>query len=226
MHYLVEIVPAKDLKKVKYEIEELSIYDGFDIPDSPLGNPSVLPIVVGTIIREKFGEDKRVIINQRLYDVNELFVHSLSISARSLKLDILFTKGDKPKIGKEVTYVSSEDAVNIARSYGVRAGMILSFRKDLKEIISRLEFPADFYLALNYTIDKLKNIEKFREKIIPYIIIATEKNMKLIESLGQKYFLLEEVKNVIESLESIGINTVLLSSPKSSLKVLSSIIKK
>ncbi|MEM1626979.1 MAG: hypothetical protein QXV69_06855 [Sulfolobaceae archaeon] len=226
MQYLVELVPNKNLEKTKREIDELSMYDGFDIPDSPLGNPNILPIAVGAILRERLGKEKRIIINQRLYDVNELYVHSLAITASSLNLELLFTKGDKPKIGKEVAHLSSEDAVKIAKSYGVRAGLILSFRKSLSEIRVRLEFPADFYLALNYSIELLKNIKENRDKIIPYIIIATEKNLQLLESLGQRFFKKEEVMKVIEELETIGIKVVLISSPKSPLHILSKIIKK
>jgi 5,10-methylenetetrahydrofolate reductase len=210
MKVLAEVTPNKKLNKLKNEIDKLSIFDGFDVPDAPLGEPNMLPVSIATILRLKF-EDKEIIVNQRLHDVNELYVHSLSITARSFNFNLLFTKGDKPKVGKEVGYLNSEEAVMIAKNYGVKSGMILSLRKADTEILHRLHFPADFYLVLNYTMEKLLKFSEYN--IIPYIIIITEKNKEIVYKLNQNYFKLGEIKQIFEYLESNNIKKVLVSAP-------------
>ncbi|ARM76076.1 hypothetical protein [Acidianus manzaensis] len=214
MQLLVELHPKSKIEKIKKEIEDLSQFDGYDIPDLPLGIPSVLPVSIASLARDKF-EDKRIIINQRLLDVNELYVHGLSITAKAFNLEIAFTKGDKPKIGKEVGYLSSEDAVSIAKQYNIRSGMMLSLRKSKIEVQSRLEFTnADFFLGLNFSnVEELKSLVNM-EKIIPYIIIKTERNKDILASISQPSISIEKVKNVITELEDIGVKSVLLSSPK------------
>lgn len=214
MQLLVELHPKTKLEKVKKEIDELSYFDGYDIPDSPLGIPSALPLSVAILAREKF-EKKMIVINQRLLDVNELYVSSLSLTAKMFDLKIAFTKGDKPRVGKEVGYLSSEDAVRIAKQYGVDSGMMISLRKSRNEIHSRLEFKeANFFLALYF--DRIESLrELFNiEKIIPYIIIRTEKNKDILQNLSQPSIEIEKINDVLNELENIGTKAVLLSSPK------------
>ncbi|BDC19438.1 hypothetical protein [Acidianus sp. HS-5] len=213
MQLLAEVHPKTKIEKMKKEIQCLSSFDGFDIPDSPLGLPSVKPASIASLIREEY-ENKRIIINQRLLDVNELYVHSLSLTAKAFNLNIAFTKGDKPKIGKEVGYLSSEEAVNIARTYGVSSGMMISLRKSRTEVLARLESNADFYLALHFSgIDSIKGLEESLSKIIPYIIVKTEKNKEILSRISQPAFDEDKVHDLIYELESMGIKSVLMSSP-------------
>lgn len=215
MQLLVELHPKNKLEKIKKELDELSIFDGFDIPDSPLGFPSVLPISIAILAREKFDEKKQIIINQRLLDVNELYVNSLLITAKIFNVQIAFTKGDKPKIGREVGYLSSEEAVRIAKQYGVSSGMMISLRRSKNEILSRLEFKeADFFLALHFRDAELLRDLPNVEKIIPYIIIRTEKNKDILQNLSQPSIELEKINDIISELKYVGIKTILLSSPK------------
>ncbi|WP_235185671.1 hypothetical protein [Candidatus Acidianus copahuensis] len=155
MQYLAEIHPKANLQKISKELEVLGSFDGYDIPDSPMGIPSILPISLALIIRQR-SDSKRIIINQRLLDVNELFVNSLSLTAKAFNLEIAFTKGDKPKVGKEVGYLSSQEAVNIAKRYDVRSGMMVSLRKSREEIIARLESNADFFVGLTLFIKEFR----------------------------------------------------------------------
>ncbi|WP_306305624.1 hypothetical protein [Metallosphaera hakonensis] len=122
MEILAELHPKHKLEKLKKEINELEGFDGFDVPDAALGEPSVLPSVMATLVRETLGESKRVIINQRLADVNELYVRSLSITAKMLDLEVAFTRGDRPKFGGEVNQVTTEKAIEISKGYGIRSG--------------------------------------------------------------------------------------------------------
>lgn len=213
MQILVELHPKKKIEKILKEVKILSDYDGFDIPDSPLGLPSPLPSFIASLIRYSLNLDKTIIINQRLFDVNELFVHSLSITAKMLNVDIAFTRGDKPKYGKEVGYLSSEEAVNIAKGYGVRSGMMISLRKSESEINARLDSNADFFLVLRMrNINEIKHYgPKLVERAIPYIIIMTDKNKEAVKSLSQPYFEDKEILSVIEMLKEIKVKGVLLS---------------
>ncbi|BCS93975.1 hypothetical protein L3N51_00453 [Metallosphaera sp. J1] len=212
MEILAELHPKRKIDKLKKEISSLEAFDGFDIPDAPLGEPSVMPLAVGVLAREQLNEGKRIILNQRLADVNELFVRSLSITARLFNFDIAFTKGDKPKFGKEVDQVSTDRAIEISRSYGVKSGGMLSLRKSREEIFSRLDMPADFFLGLYFGgVSSLEGLPL--EKIIPYVIIRTEKNREILKALPQPAFDAESVNTVIEELSGIGVKSVLLSSP-------------
>lgn len=216
MQLLVEFHPKSKLEKIKKELEDLSHFDGYDIPDSPLGIPSVLPISIGILAREKF-DKKIIIVNQRLLDVNELYVNSLSLTAKMFNLRLAFTKGDKPKVGKEVGYLSSEEAVKIAKQHGVISGMMISLRRSRNEIHSRLEFKeADFFLALHFRdVESLRNLPNI-EKIVPYVLIKTEKNKDVLQALSQPAVDIEKVNDVISELEGLGTRAVLLSSPRDS----------
>jgi len=212
MEVLVEVHPKQKMEKVEKMIEIISPFDGYDIPDAALGEPSVLPSALGVKIRERLGESKRIIVNQRLADVNELFVRSLAITAKLFSFDVAFTKGDKPRFGKEVTHLTSEKAVEIAKGYGVRSGAMMSLRKTKEEILRRLDTQADFFLALHFnSLSSLEGLEK--ERIIPYIIVKTDKNTELIKGISQPSFEEREVPLLIQDLDVIGVRSVLLSAP-------------
>lgn len=212
MELLAEFHPKTKIEKVEKELIELEAYDGFDIPDSPVGLPSPLPSVIATLIRNKY-LNKRIIINQRLLDVNELYVASLSLTSKLIGFEVTFTKGDKPKIGKEIGYLTSEQAILLSKKYNkdIKAGMMISLRKNKEEIKNRLNFePADFFLVLRLeSEDQLDGI--ITSKLIPYVIIRTEKNKEVANSLSQPVFDENRVLDFIYKLEDKGVQGVLLS---------------
>ncbi|QKQ99170.1 hypothetical protein GWK48_01070 [Metallosphaera tengchongensis] len=223
MEILAEVHAKWKLEKLKKEIDLLSEFDGYDIPDAALGEPSVIPSVVGTLIRERLG-NKRIILNQRLVDVNELFVRSLSITSRMMNFDVAFTQGDKPKFGHEVNQLSSQRAIEIAKSYNVRAGGMISLRKSKDEIFSRLDLPADFFLGLHFSgVKSILNLPL--DKIIPYVIIRTDKNKEILKGISQPYFETEEVKLIIDQLAGLNVKSVLISVP-GDVEYLSKIVRK
>ncbi|BCU70317.1 hypothetical protein [Stygiolobus caldivivus] len=212
MQILVEVHPKHKLEKLVKTISLLEPFDGFDVPDSPLGLPSPLASVVGTLIRQTLRDDKkRVIINQRTLDINELFIHSLSVTSKMMGFDVTFTRGDKPKIGKEVGYVSPEDAVRIAKGYGVMSGLMLSMRKNKEEIEERIRNGnADFYLVLR--LEDPEQLNRLNTSLmIPYVIVKTEKNKEVASTLNQPTIEAEKAIDFIMSLKEKGINNVLLS---------------
>ncbi|MFP3064942.1 MAG: hypothetical protein RXR59_05330 [Sulfolobus sp.] len=211
MQILAELHPKTKMEKLIKTVLSLADYDGFDIPDSPMGLPSPLPSVVASVIRREF-EDKRIIVNQRLLDVNELFVASLSLTSKLVSFDIAFTQGDKPKIGKEVGYLKTEEAIVLAKKYNEKAriGMMISFRKSRDEIISRLSLGADFYLALRLEDpEQLNGLQS--ERIIPYIIVSTEKNKEVAMSLNQPVFNEAKAMEIVKRLEEKRVQGVLIS---------------
>lgn len=212
MEILAELHAKHKNEKLRREIKLLEGYDGFDIPDGALGQPSVIPSVTGTLVREILGEEKRVLINQRLADVNELYVRSLSITARMMNFEVAYTKGDRPTFGKEVNQVTTERAIEITREYGVKSGAMLSLRKGRDEILRRLDMKADFFLALHFA--GLSSIEGLElDKIIPYLIVSTDKNREIIKTISQPTFDENRVLHVVRELEGFGVRAVLISSP-------------
>ena len=213
MEFLAELQPKIKIEKIQNEIKELEPFDGFDLPDSPLGYPSILPSSIATIVRNVY-PDKRVIVNQRLLDVNELYVASLSLTSKVIGFDIVFTKGDKPKIGKEVGYLTSEQAILLSKYYNkdLRAGLVISMRKSKEEIARRLKFEAaDFFLLLRLeSEDQLEGLQS--NKLIPYVIVKTDKNKEIVSTLAQPVFDENKVIDFIYKLEDKGVQGVLLSS--------------
>jgi len=213
MEFLAELHPKTRIEKLQKEIKELEPFDGFDLPDSPLGYPSILPSAVAVLIRNAY-PDKRVIVNQRLLDVNELYVASLSLTSKLIGFDIVFTQGDKPKVGKEVGYLTSEQAILLSKYYNknLRAGLLISMRRSREEILRRLNFePADFFLLLRLeSEDQLEGLPT--NKLIPYVIVRTEKNKEIVSSLSQPVFDENYVLDFIHRLEDKGVQGVLLSS--------------
>ncbi|AAY79795.1 hypothetical protein [Sulfolobus acidocaldarius] len=213
MQVLAEIHGKTKKEKLLKTLMKLEEYDGFNIPDSPLGYPSVMPSVIATVVRNLYGNNKRVIINQRLADVNELFIASLSLTSKLVEFDVTFTFGDKPKVGREVGYMTSEDAIALLKKYSplTKAGMIISLRKSKEEIDKRLKNnDADFYLVLR--LEDPNQIARIdTSKLIPYIIVETESNKQVTAQLEQPTFNVERAIELISVLGKLGVQAVLIS---------------
>jgi hypothetical protein len=214
MKILAEIHPKKKLEKLSLQLEDLlSSFDGIDIPDSPMGFPSPLPISVATLAR-RISEQKEIIINQRLADVNELYVRSLSITSRIMNLRIAFTRGDPPKFGKEIGCLKSEDAVRISKEQGVSSGIMLSFNKGLIEMERRARSlpEADFYFLLRVELNKIFQIDKkILKKSIPYIIVRTEGNSEIIKEISQPFIDESDLVDHLAVYKRAGVMGVLIS---------------
>lgn len=213
MKLYIEVNSRKNLKKAEEYLKSLDWADGIDIPDSPLGEPSVPPILTACVARRVMEERKKVIINQRLADVNELYIESLAKGAKALNASIVFTRGDRPKVGREVGYLTSEAASSIVKSkYGVEVGLMVSMAKGLDEVKRRLDLPADFFLVL-----RLANAEQLEgldtSRTIPYVVILTERNDSVVKAINQPFVHYRELPEYLTSLEDIGVMGVLLSAP-------------
>jgi len=216
-----EIRPIQRMDLLEEHVSELGKFHGFNVPDAPLGRPSPLPLSIACIVRRMY-PSKPLIINQRLLDVNELYIRGLILSAKQLGLDIAFTRGDEPRIGRSVGYLSSEEAVRLAQSEGVRAGMMLSMAYPRTAMESRIRSGADFFLVLNLADpSQLRGLDTSR--LIPYLLIGTDRNREWIKRLGQPYIDIQDLPRAAGELEKMGVNAILLSSPRDPDALLSAI---
>ena len=158
--------------------------EDIDVHESSLGHPSVNSVSLASILVNVFNVD--AIAHVRLADVNHLVFLSLAYAAQFFGVDkLLVTVGDPPRIGKPVGYLTSEEALKLARVYGVgklKIGAILSLRFPLEKIYERLRRDFNFYLVLRFSEKNLDKFAKVSEKatglgkeLYPYVIVATEK---------------------------------------------------
>lgn len=211
MKIYAEIYPSSNIVKLKEFIKDLETFDGFDIPDNPLGYPTMPPELIGYIIRDYYNK-KEIIMNQRLIDINELKLRSIIKAAKSINSSMIFTLGDKPEYGKAINDITSENALKIGLSKNVKSGLIISFNKNKEKINERLKLNADIFLCVNFNnISLLDNIET--KRLIPYIIVCTDKNKNILEKIKQPYVKINELHKYIDSLESYDLHGILLSIP-------------
>lgn len=213
MQIYAELNPKKDLEKIKEAANRLWEYDGFDLPHSPLGLPSMPPEVMACSLRDA-GYTKRIIVNQRVIDYNELHLRSLLVAAKALQFDLAITMGDKPKYGEGVNQLTSQGALKIVKNLepSIGVGLFISMRKSREEISERLRSEADFFLTMR--VSRASDLIGFRvEKMIPYVLIRTEKNAGILESIGQPSITLDGLRDSIDDLRSIGVNAIIISAP-------------
>ncbi len=214
MEVYAEVDPLSNERKLAEELQSLKAFEGLDVPHSPLGLPSVLPLAIAARLRYGEGYEGRLIINQRLADVNELYVRSLMLTSDVLKLDVAFTVGDAPKFGQPVSQLDSESAVQIARKQGTKAklGLFLSFRHPHEAIRERMRHEADFFLAMRVRgAADLEGLDASR--LIPYVIISTDKNKDILKHIDQPTVALNRLKDHVTELEGSGVRSVILSCP-------------
>ncbi len=211
MKTYAEIYPSKNLGNIKDAIATMGSFDGFNIPDNPLGYPTMPPDIIGYIIREKYPE-KDIIINQRLKDINELRVRSIITAARSINASIIFTQGDAPRFGKEFNEMSSSYAMKLAIHRGVNAGLILSFKRPVKDILERMQLKSNTFLVIN--MDNLSILESVdTSRLIPYIIVKTQKNGNILGKINQSSVNVEDLYIYMNQFKKFNLKGVLFSVP-------------
>ena len=207
MRIIAELPPSTSRRAVVSRAKAVSDYtDMVDVPDSPGGRPSAHAIAVAYLAKEV---GLTPIVHIRLSDLNMLAYRSLLGAARLLGLDyVVPLSGDPPSVGRPVGHLATEEAVSIARGYGLKVGVLLSMRRNYAE---RLKIGADFYLVLNLddprSLENLATVEAY-----PYVILRTEKNAELVERLGQPSVELKSLTKYMELLERYA-NAVIISAP-------------
>ena len=197
------------------------LVDCYDIPESPLGYPGVNSVASCVYLKTRYGAC--CIAHVRLYDINNVALHSLAKAVEAFRVDsLVLTMGDKPKIGSSVDELDTVSAINSLKKsgYRTRIGAILSLRYGLEDIINRLRIGADFFLVLRLgmeTLDKYRKIYRsakdLGKELYPYIIVATDSNRKLLARIDQPYVEVNDIMDFISEIKDY-VDGVILSVPK------------
>ncbi|MEM0139555.1 MAG: hypothetical protein QXZ44_02960 [Ferroplasma sp.] len=211
MKIIAEIYPTKKLENLREHVKYMDGFDGFNIPDNPLGYPTMPPDIIACTVRSVF-PNKEIIMNQRLKDITELKLRSEIQAAKSLNASMIFTQGDKPVFGNEINDMPSEYALSIAKKRKLSSGLILSFNHSLEEIKERMKQNADIFLVVN--MDNTTILDRIEaDRLLPYIIIESEKNRDIINKIHQSSIPLANLKEYIQKIKKYNIYGVLISVP-------------
>jgi hypothetical protein len=200
---LVELAPMRRYRELVMALQEH--VTGFDVPEAPMGVPRPSSVVVSALIKRALGDSVKVFAHVRLGDVNPVGLASLVLGAEVAGIDgVLLTTGDKPAYGEFVRQITTEDAVDfLRRVVGVKVslGAVISLRYGVEAIYSRLERPFSFYHVLRASrenVELLKAVSKrareLNKRLYAYLLVATERNRGLVESLRQPFVNLESVE--------------------------------
>lgn len=194
MEVIAEIAPTphRDLFLKRLQILK-PLVSIVDIPESPLGRPTAHALAAGALARQIGLEP---IVHIRLLDLNKTGLKSLLGGAKLLDIThVVVLQGDPPTEGTAVRDVTTEEAVVEAKKAGLKAGALLSFKKDYRK---RLEIGADFYLALHFK--DVTQLQGLPPVVYPYIIIKTEKNSHLVEKMRQEAVTPQEAAQLAKKL--------------------------
>ncbi len=204
MELIAELTPVVDRTKLLKKLEALKpLVDKVDIPEAPGGKPTAHSLAVGALAKQTGFEP---IVHIRLLDVNKTGLKSLLGGAYVLDIKhVVVLQGDPPAEGRPVGEVSTEEAVEEAKKLGLRAGALLSLRRDYKRRVETIR--ADFYLALHLT--DAKQLEGLPPVVYPYVIVRTSSNSALIERLRQTAVGPQEALTLVKALEGVAPGVVI-----------------
>ncbi len=192
MELLAELEPVKEPEKLIERAKILAdVYDWIDIPDSPLGIPTINSLLASCSLSMSVTD--RIISHIRLIDLNRIAFNSIikTLTLAPFKR-IVFLRGDPPR--KKATIIDDiepEQALSYARKKikDKEIGLLLSLNKRWSEISKRIKTQPDFTLILNIKnadrelLDKLKKeSEKLNIKNYAYIVVETKKNSGLLQN--------------------------------------------
>ncbi|MEB3860488.1 MAG: methylenetetrahydrofolate reductase [Desulfurococcales archaeon] len=200
----------------------LGVFDYIDVPDSPLGKPSIHSLTAALILSEALNAN--VIAHVRVVDYNKLALDSMMKTVRLSRIKrLVLLRGDPPVGSTVVGDYSVEGAMARARKLipGVEVGLLLSLRKSFEEIMERVRLSPDFMLVLNLSIDRVGLLEAVAGearrrgiRLYPYIILETERNRDILARVSQpKIRGLRELEELVSSIEGL-VEGVLLSCPQ------------
>ncbi|MFN3804409.1 MAG: 5,10-methylenetetrahydrofolate reductase [Pyrobaculum sp.] len=203
MEIIAEITPTPHRDLFLKRLQMLKpLVSMVDIPESPLGRPTAHALAAGALARQMGLEP---IVHIRLLDLNKTGLKSLLGGAKLLDIThVVLLQGDPPTEGTPVRDVTTEEAVAEAKKTGLKAGALLSLRRDYKR---RLEMRADFYLALHFR--DVTQLLELPPVIYPYIIVKTEKNSPLVEKMGQEATTPQEAAQLAKRLEGVAPGVVI-----------------
>jgi hypothetical protein len=218
-----ELEPARSREIVLARLKMLAeAYGRVDIPDIPLGKPSIFSPILAVLAHGMYGVD--VIAHLRTQDHNIISLKSIIKTLLYAGIRrILLLRGDPPQQGKpcEGTW-EPEDAVTYAQGYGAEAGLLISPRKTDEKILARARVQADYYYVTRVSKSSLPRIlrvasiiknEAPESKLAAYIVIQTEKNRGYLESYNIPSIHAHELPEIAEALENAGFTRIIISAP-------------
>ncbi|GAB6148515.1 methylenetetrahydrofolate reductase [Stetteria hydrogenophila] len=220
MELLVEIEPTRSAERLSRLASAARLADWVDVPESPMGVPRSLSLLVAHKLQCSYG--LAAIPHVRVIDHNLIAVKSIigSLGVAGFRR-IVFLRGDTPEGATYLNDVAPEEAAGMVRERyagSVEAGLILSMRKPLQEVVKRLA-KADFFLVTNADYNWERYVEASREarrlgvKLYPYVIVETPGNQGLLERLGIRTpWRLGRIREAVEKYWGLA-SGILLSAP-------------
>ncbi len=217
MELIAELDPVAALD-AGMAAQAAGLYDWLDVPDSPMGKPSVNSLLASCMLSGV--NDGRVIAHLRVQDINLLAFKSTVKTLRATGIRrLVLLQGDRPYRGSSLGDVSVDEAVRYVRRQvpGLEVGVLVSARKSRGEIEKRLDLEPDFILLLNYQSGGLEWIagEARRRgiKVYPYLVVETRRNRELLSRVRRESIVgLEDLPSTVRMLSDL-VDGVLVSSP-------------
>ncbi|HIP65532.1 MAG TPA: hypothetical protein EYH08_03285 [Pyrodictium sp.] len=221
----VELEPTTRREKLEERLEKIKAYrvDALDIPDAPLGVPKAFAPLIACYIQATY--KIKAIPHLRLLDVNTNALLNVVGGLLLCGIDsFVILRGDRPKYGNPVEELNTDDALQVVRGkYGdrVNIGCLVSLRKNVDEIIKRIEKDYDFFLllrAFGENLEKIKVLRRVRTdaKLVAYVIVCENENCRRLRDLleGQPIVNVEHLHAHLDRLIEY-VDGILLSSPGS-----------
>lgn len=211
------------LLKLKERVIKISkSCNGIHITDSVLGIPRVSPTTLATLIRN---EDKKVEITTSLRVRDRNLTSLIQLVSDSILLGIngiLMLKGDAPPRGPQDSGLIPSQVVKKLKELGfarhVEFFLSIQNNPDFEKIAKKLEAePAGFITQVIHSEEQVQRIvDKLKPqgfKIIPCVLLPSEKNSKSAEFLGLNWSNYKE--NVVDFIKKIHdlAGNVLITSP-------------
>ncbi len=217
MELIAELDPVAALD-AGMAAQAAGLYDWLDVPDSPMGKPSVNSLLASCMLSGV--NDGRVIAHLRVQDINLLAFKSTVKTLRATGIRrLVLLQGDRPYRGSSLGDVSVDEAVRYVRRQVPRleVGVLVSARKSRGEIEKRLDLEPDFILLLNYRSGGLEWIagEARRRgiKVYPYLVVETRRNRELLSRVRRESIVgLGDLPSTVRMLSDL-VDGVLVSSP-------------
>ena len=192
------------------------------LTDSVLGIPRISPITAGFFIRDS-NKKIRISASIRVRDRNLISITQTISDAILLDLNgVLILKGDTPPVGPKDSKLIPSDIVKQFNEQGfgkkIDLYLSLSSNPDFEKIHKKIEAqPKGFVTQVISSIDQVTRIvDKLKPegfKIIPCILLASEKNLKSAKMLNLDWSnYSRDMIGFIKQVHKISGN-VLLSSP-------------
>ena len=215
-----ELEPARKAEIVLERVVRLiRAYGRIDIPDIPLGKPSISSPVLGVYAMHRLGAD--AIVHLRVQDHNILSLKSIIKTLSYIgPRRILLLRGDPPRQGSPCPSWSPEEAVAYASRYGMETGLLLSPRKSLEEIRERISVGAQVYYITRASRATWERVTRIIGMVLGggatpalYLTVATGSNRGYLEENMIPYVEASELEGVIARAEALGVARIILSAP-------------